>query len=155
MQRDPCLIKSVAHAGQLMAAFESPGEILSQRELVKRTKLSRGIVFRLLYTLERHGLVEKIGNDQFRLMYRRARTAQVENCLWHSRHRRHFHEVAESLRLAVERCEEIELLMLDHRYKAAVTAPSCRSTTRSSHSQRHVARLCCWYWSGALTWPKT
>jgi ribose transport system substrate-binding protein len=122
MTRDPYLIKSVAHAAQLMAAFESPGEVLSQRELVKRTKLSRGIVYRLLYTLEHQGAVEKLGSNQYRLMYRRAGrhkwkigygTPGIDTLFTR--------QVTESLRLASERCEEIELLMLDHRYKTAVT----------------------------------
>ena len=42
--RDPYLIKSVAHSALLMAAFE-PGEVLTQRDLVQRTGLSRGISY--------------------------------------------------------------------------------------------------------------
>jgi len=122
MKRDPYFIKSVGHAVQLMAAFQSPGEILPQCELIKRTKLSRGIVYRLLYTLERQGAVEKIGKDQYRLMYRRVGrhkwkigygTPGIETLFTR--------QVSESLRLAADACEEIELLMLDHRYKPAVT----------------------------------
>ena len=120
--REPYLIKSVVHATQLMSAFESPGEVLSQRELVKRTKLSRGIVYRVLYTLQRQDVVEKIANDQYRLMYRRAGqhkwkigygTPGIDALFTR--------QVTQSLRVAAESSREIELLMLDHRYRTAVT----------------------------------
>jgi len=116
--RDPYLIKSVTHAARLMAAFQSSGEVLSQHELVKRTQLSRGIVFRLLYTLQREGAIEKVGADQYRLLYRRAGRKKWKigygspgvDTLF-------IRQVTESIRAAVEASEEIELLMLDHRYK--------------------------------------
>ena len=69
--RDPYLIKSVGHAAQLLAAFESPGEVLTQKEIGKRAGLSRGIVMRLLYTLGRHHVIEKMGSNQYRILYRR------------------------------------------------------------------------------------
>jgi hypothetical protein len=69
--RDPYLIKSVAHAAQLLAAFESPGEVLTHQEVSARTGLSRGIVHRLLYTLGRHHVIEHFGNNQYRALYRR------------------------------------------------------------------------------------
>ena len=50
--RDVYLIKSVAHAAKLLAAFETGG-ILTPKDLITQTGLSRGIVHRLLYTLER------------------------------------------------------------------------------------------------------
>jgi len=70
--RDVYLIKSVAHAAQLLAAFESPGEILTPREIAIRTGLSRGIVHRLLYTLEGGHVIEKLGTNQYRSLYRRS-----------------------------------------------------------------------------------
>jgi ribose transport system substrate-binding protein len=120
--RDPYLIKSVAHATQLLEAFESPGEVLSHREISARTGLSRGIVHRLLYTLGRHHVIEHVGNNQYRSLYRRlAKTrwrigygAPGIDTLF-------TREVAQSLRIAAERGGEIEILALDHRYKPAVT----------------------------------
>ena len=120
--RDPRLIKSAVHVADLMSVFESPSEILSQREIVKRTKLSRGIVHRLLYTLEPRGVIEKVGNDQYRLAYRRLVKKKWKigyglpgvDTLFTT-------QVMESLRAAADRSGEIELLMRDHRYKAPVT----------------------------------
>jgi DNA-binding IclR family transcriptional regulator len=64
--REVYLIKSVAHAAQLLAAFEPSGKILTPREIVARTALSRGIVQRLLYTLASGHLVEKLENNRYR-----------------------------------------------------------------------------------------
>jgi ribose transport system substrate-binding protein len=120
--REPYLIKSVAHSALLMAAFEMPGEVLTQRELVQRTGLSRGIVLRLLYTLERHGVVEKLGQNQFRLLYWRSGKRKwkigygapgIETLFTR--------QVTDSVRIAAERCGDVELMILDHRYKPNVT----------------------------------
>ena len=105
-----------------MAAFESPGELLSQREIFRRTKLSRGIVHRLLYTLERHSVVEKIGGNQYRLAYRR-----VLKSKWKIGYGKPGVDtlftglVTEGLRRAAENRGEIDLLTRDHRYRAPVT----------------------------------
>lgn len=120
--RDAYLIKSVAHAAQLMAAFESSGEILTPKEMAARTGLSRGIVHRLLYTLEGGHVIEKLENNQYRLLYRRFSNRQwkigygspgIETLFTRT--------VAESLRVAVDQCGELEMFTLDHRYKPAVT----------------------------------
>jgi ribose transport system substrate-binding protein len=88
-------------------------------------------VHRLLYTLEQCGVVEKIGNDQYRLTYRRVAKKKWKigygapgiDTLCTKR-------VTESLRGAVENCGEIELLMLGHRYKAAVTLRNAEQFVR-------------------------
>jgi ribose transport system substrate-binding protein len=116
--RDPYLIKSVAHAAQLLAAFDAPGEVLSPREISARTGLSRGIVHRLLYTLGHHHVVEHMENNQYRSLYRRlAKTrwrigygAPGIDTLF-------TRQVTQSLRIAAERGGEIEILTLDHGYK--------------------------------------
>jgi ribose transport system substrate-binding protein len=120
--RDVYLIKSVAHAAQLLAAFEASGEILTPRELAERTGLSRGIVHRLLYTLEGGHVIEKLENNQYRSLYRR-----FANRHWKIGYGApgidilFTRAVAESLRVAVDRCGELEMLTLNHRYKPAVT----------------------------------
>jgi ribose transport system substrate-binding protein len=122
MMRDVYLIKSVAHAAQLMASFESPGEILTPREIAARTGLSRGIVHRLLYTLEGGHMIEKLEQNRYRSLYRRSATRHwkigygapgIETLFTRT--------VADSLRAAVDRCGELEMLTLDHRYKPSVT----------------------------------
>lgn len=119
--RDPYLIKSVVHASELMAAFESPDEILTARELISRSCLSRGIVFRLLYTLERSGVIAKSGENQFRLLFRR-----IAQRRWKVGYgapgidTQFTREVANSLRCAVEQSGTIELTVLDNRFDPSV-----------------------------------
>lgn len=120
--RDPYLIKSVGHAAKMMAAFESPGEILTQHELIRRTGLSRGIVHRLLYTPDRHGVVEKLAQNQYRLLFRRAGTRRWKIGYGAPGIETSFtRQVTDCLRVAAERSGEVELMMLDHHYKPSVT----------------------------------
>jgi hypothetical protein len=58
--RDPYLVKSVVHCSQLLRAFRASGEALPLREIAKRCELPKSMVFRLLYTLEKCGMVEKV-----------------------------------------------------------------------------------------------
>ena len=59
--RDPYLVKSVVHASRLLTAFKTTGEALPLREISARSGLPKSMSFRLLYTLERCGLIEKVG----------------------------------------------------------------------------------------------
>ena len=68
--RDPYLVKSVVHASQLLSAFRSSGEALPLREVSGRCGLPKSMAFRLLYTLERCGLVEKVGENLYRSQLR-------------------------------------------------------------------------------------
>ena len=120
--RDPYLIKSVAHAAQLLDAFAQPGEILAQHQMVTRTGLSRGIIHRLVYTLKQHGVMEQVGENQYRLQYRKLTKNKwkigygapgIDTLFTRA--------VTESLRVAADAGNEIELLVLDHHYKSAVT----------------------------------
>src|SRR6187431_863665 len=64
--RDPYLVKSVVHASRLLSAFRSTGEALPLREIASRSGLPKSMTFRLLYTLERCGMVEKAGENLYR-----------------------------------------------------------------------------------------
>src|SRR4029434_5482527 len=64
--RDPYLVKSVVHASRLLSAFRSSGEALPLREIAGRSGLPKSMAFRLLYTLERCGMVEKVGENLYR-----------------------------------------------------------------------------------------
>src|SRR5271163_1947643 len=63
--RDPYLVKSLIHASQVLAVFQFSGETLRLRDVATRSGLNKGMVFRLLYTLEKCGMVEKIGDNQY------------------------------------------------------------------------------------------
>lgn len=64
--RDRYLVKSVVHSSQLLSAFRSSGEALPLREVAARSGLPKSMAFRLLYTLERCGMVEKVGENLYR-----------------------------------------------------------------------------------------
>src|SRR5215471_8835183 len=63
--RDPYLVKSVMHSSQLLRAFRATGEALPLREIAKRSGLPKSMAFRLLYTLEKCSMVEKVGENLY------------------------------------------------------------------------------------------
>src|SRR5690349_4797935 len=64
--RDPYLVKSVVHSSRVLSAFRASGEALPLREIAARSGLPKSMAFRLLYTLERCGLIEKVGENLYR-----------------------------------------------------------------------------------------
>ncbi len=118
--RDPYLVKSLVHASQLLAAFQTAGETLRLRDVAARSGLTKGMSFRLLYTLEKCGMVEKVGENQYRSCVRPVRQ---------KRHRLGYaaqgadddfsRGVSESL-LAAARAEGIEVITVDNRYNARI-----------------------------------
>jgi ribose transport system substrate-binding protein len=67
--RSRYIVKSVVHASAVLEAFHSPGEILGLREVVSRSGLKKGMCFRLLYTMHECGLLDKVGENQYRLAF--------------------------------------------------------------------------------------
>src|SRR3989442_12476966 len=65
LPRDPYLVKSVVHASRALTAFRASGEALPLREIASRSGLPKSMAFRLLYTLERCGMVEKVGENLY------------------------------------------------------------------------------------------
>jgi ribose transport system substrate-binding protein len=114
------IVKSLVHASEILAAFRSAGEVLRLRDVAERTGFSKGMCFRLLYTLHHCGFVEKVGENLYRLV-------------WEARGRRRYRigyaaqgqdtsfprEVHEGLIQAAER-EQVELLVVDNRYNPKV-----------------------------------
>jgi len=131
LRRDPYLIKSVVHASRVIAAFQSPGEVVRLGDLVERTALSRGIVFRLLYTFEQCGMVDKIGANQYRLATRLAGRRRWKIGYASLGDEDPFvREVTNGLRFAAEQNEEVELFVLDNRFSAAAAARNVDTLVR-------------------------
>lgn len=118
--RDPYLVKSVIHSSQLLSAFRVSGEALPLREIATRSGLPKSMTFRLLYTLEKCGMVEKIGENLYRSclrpfkqkLYRFGYAAQGTDYQFSK-------DVSESLQRAAG-AEGIELICLDNRYSAKI-----------------------------------
>ena len=118
--RDRYLVKSVVHSSQLLRAFSAAGEALPLREIAIRSGLPKTMVFRLLYTLETCGMVEKVGENLYQScvrpfkqkLYRLGYAAQGTDYQFSK-------EVSASLEAAA-RTEGIELISLDNRYSAKI-----------------------------------
>jgi len=116
--RDPYLVKSIIHSSQLLAAFRVSGEALSLREISARSTLPKTMVFRLLYTLEKCGMIEKVGQNLYQScirpvkqkLYRVGYAAQGTEYQFSK-------DVSQSLQRAAQ-VEGIELISVDNRYSA-------------------------------------
>jgi ribose transport system substrate-binding protein len=115
-ERDPYLVKAVVHSSRLLKAFRSPGEALSLKEIASRSGLQKTMAFRLLYTLQKCGMVEKVGENLYQSflrpwksrLYRLGYAAQgAEN------------QFSRTVSLGLQRsamAEGIDLISLDNRY---------------------------------------
>jgi len=118
--RDPYLVKSIVHASQLMMAFQTPGESLSLREIASRSGLPKTMAFRLLYTLQKCGMVDKVGGNLYqsrisplkKRSYRLGYASQGTDYLFSK-------EVSASIERAAAR-ESIELVSVDNRYSPKI-----------------------------------
>ena len=118
--RDPYLVKSVVHASQLLSAFRSSGEALPLRDIAARSGLPKSMTFRLLYTLERCGLIEKAGENLYRSHlrpfkqrpFRLGYAAQGTDYQFSK-------EVSSGLQRAAA-AQGIELICVDNRYNAKI-----------------------------------
>jgi ribose transport system substrate-binding protein len=130
--RDPYLVKSVVHSSQLLSAFQSAGESLSLKEVVRRCGLPKTMVFRLLYTLEKCGLIDKVGENAYqssvrplrRRLYRIGYAAQGTDYQF-SR------DVSNGLQQAAA-AEGIELICMNNRYNPKVAQRNADLLVRES-----------------------
>src|SRR5260370_326557 len=120
LARDPYLVKSVIHSSRILSSFRSAGEALSLKEVVQRCGLPKTMCFRLLYTLEKCGMVEKVSTNLYQAIVRPAKqrlcrlgyAAQGTN-----------YQFSREVSLSLERAareEGIELIALDNRYSAKI-----------------------------------
>lgn len=126
------IVKSLVHASQILGAFRTGGETLRLRDVVERTGLSKGMCFRLLYTLHHCGFVEKVGENLYRIVgevhrrrrYRIGYAAQGQDTSFPR-------EVHDGLLRAAER-ERIELIVVDNRYQPKVALRNADSLIREN-----------------------
>ena len=64
---NPYVVQSVVNALGVLSAFRSQGESLRLKEIVERTGFNRCMCFRLLYTLQHCGLLERAEANRYRL----------------------------------------------------------------------------------------
>ena len=122
--RDRYLVKSIVHSSQMLTAFRSPGEALPLKEIASRCGLPKTMVFRLLYTLEKCGMVDKLGQNLYQSrvrpwkqrLYRLGYAAQGTGYQFSK-------AISDSLQLAAA-AEGIELICVDNRYSAKIAQRS-------------------------------
>src|SRR3954466_8959469 len=119
-RRDPYLVKSVVHSSKILSAFRSAGEALPLREIVMRSGLPKTMAFRLLYTLEKCGMIEKLGANLYQSSFRplKQRLCRLGYAAQGTDYQ-FSREVTSSLERAAQ-AEGIELISLDNRYNAKI-----------------------------------
>jgi ribose transport system substrate-binding protein len=116
------IVESVSRACDILEAFQADGEALRLSEVAERTGLSRPTAFRILFTLERRGLLEQTSARSYRLRIRPLKRRRYR--LGYGGQSTEFsfsRTVSDSVqRVAFE--EEVDLVFLDNRYsgKAAL-----------------------------------
>ncbi|HZT68645.1 MAG TPA: substrate-binding domain-containing protein [Terriglobia bacterium] len=109
------LVKSIMHAAAVLRTFQFPGEILGLKDVASRSRLNKGLCFRVLYTLHESGLVEKVGENQYRLAFSPARPRKFRiGYADQDRTSSFSREVFDGLVRACQRAQ-IELIMVDNR----------------------------------------
>lgn len=122
--RDRYLVKSIVHSSQLLTAFHSHGEALPLKEIASRCGLPKTMVFRLLYTLEKCRMVDKVGQNLYQSrvrpwkprLYRLGYAAQGTAYQFSK-------EVSESLQRAAV-AEGVEFICVNNRYSAKIAQRS-------------------------------
>lgn len=114
------IVKSLVHAAEVLSAFQSEGEVLRLRDVVARTGYNKVMCFRLLYTLHTCGFLEKVGENQYRMIshmrpHRRYRIGYAG----HGQDSSFSREVAAGLVRAAESAS-VELVVVDNRYDAKI-----------------------------------
>ena len=61
---------TIVRACDVLGAFKSESEALRLKDVAARVGLSKATAFRILYTLERRGLVQRAGAHEYRLNIR-------------------------------------------------------------------------------------
>jgi ribose transport system substrate-binding protein len=102
----------------VLSAFRSEGEVLRLRDVVARTGFNKVMCFRILYTLHACGFLEKVGENQYRVLsnmrpnrrYRIGYAAEGQDSSFPR-------EVTAGLARAAQ-SSKVELVAVDNRYDA-------------------------------------
>jgi ribose transport system substrate-binding protein len=118
--RDPYLVKSVVHSSRVLTAFRASGEALPLREIAARSGLPKSMTFRLLYTLERCGMLEKVGENLYRSSLRpfKQRLCRIGYAAQGTDYQ-FSKEVSAGLERAAA-AEGVELICVDNRYSPKI-----------------------------------
>ncbi|MEZ5362568.1 MAG: substrate-binding domain-containing protein [Bryobacterales bacterium] len=124
------LVDAVTRACDLLRAFHNESERLPLRDLAARTGLTPSRAFRLLYTLERSGMVEKVDSTRYRTRVKRLdRPAYAIGFAGQTTKSPFAVEVADGLRRTAE-ARRIRLIELDNRWNANAAVRNAQELIR-------------------------
>ena len=110
------VIKSLVHASQVLAVFRSKAEVLRLKDVVARTGFNKAMCFRLLFTLRECNFLEKVGENQYRLVYDVRPTRKCRIGFASQGQESSFaREVSASILRAAENAH-VELVVMDNKY---------------------------------------
>ena len=102
-------------ACKVMESFQVPAEALRLRDVVARTGLPKGTVFRLLYTLHSQGFVEKTGQNQYRLRITLPKQGRLRLGFAMAGQTRGFGRIVADSLVRAAQSEGSELIILDNK----------------------------------------
>lgn len=124
------IVDAVARACDLLRAFQNESEHLPLRDLALRTGLTPSRAFRLLYTLERAGLVEKVDSTRYRVRIRRLdKPVYTIGFAGQTTESAFAVEVAEGIRSAAE-ARGYRLIELDNRFNPTAAVRNAEQLIR-------------------------
>lgn len=119
-------LESVGRACQVLRAFREEGESLKLSDVVERTGIEKTSAFRLLRTLEEHGLLRKTGEARYVSNVRIGDERRFRIGYAAQEHDTPFSDaVTASIQRAAAR-ENVDLVVLDNRYSASVALRNAR-----------------------------
>ena len=116
---DQYLVGAFVQACKVMNAFRKPGEQLLLSDIVARTGLQKGTVFRLLYTLHHEGFLEKAPHNYYRLRISLPRKSKVRLGYSANENDSFTRVVTESLLQAAEN-GRVEIVPLNNKASAGI-----------------------------------
>lgn len=114
------LIKSIVSASQILGVFRFPGETLRLKEIIARSGFTKAKSFRLLYTLESCGFVERVEGNRYRSVIRAPKQRRYKfGYAWPGEDYLFARDVIDSV-TRVARAEGIDILLADNQYDSRV-----------------------------------
>jgi len=114
------VVKALVHASEVLNSFQSKGEVLRLMDVVARTGLNKGMCFRMLYTLRVCGFLEKVGENQYRLVSDARTTRRYRIGYASQGQQSSFSREVDSSLIAAAEGAHAELITVDNRYDPRV-----------------------------------
>lgn len=116
--RDRSAAQAVVRACEILKCFHQEGEVLQLAGIVNRTGLSRTTAFRLLASLVKGGLMERVGRGEYRTLVRTGFSQSFRLGFAAQTNSEFSLEVTEGLKRAAAANDRIHLILVNNRYSA-------------------------------------